>query len=426
MARDYLGDMILLQNEYRATLSRARTVNRFNNGEFSKEEGQLYMKAAEICGKMANMSTGATAEHWVEKQQECDARVREIAYAIDPVAAKTIDSKEEKSEKQPKAAKEEKEASSPDADTLMKGDEDISAETIKSWFDYPLDHGLDDVSGMEEIKKLLSDCAAAAGMNRLNTRMRLSKIRSYFFYGLPGCGKTFIIEAFAHELKKQGYTFLSLTGGQIHSQWQGIAEKTIEKAFLIAEQKAPSIIFIDEVESVCRNRHESNQAAHVQQTTTAFLNAYNRMKKSDKQIIFIGATNYPNLVDAAMMDRVVPVEITLPDAEALAHKLEHDISCCIELDDDITYEAMAKECVGFSYRDVEHLLDVLKDNIIRDVRAIYSNNDDMAADALEHGDYRLNMDMFMSAKNDPAAQPSEKASVLEELHRWRGELNNNR
>lgn len=418
--RDITDDLIQLQNEYRALLVRARSAKRMNNGLPSQEEGQFYMRASEICGKIANLTTGATSVHWAEKQQECDAMIREIAFALDPAAAKAAAKAGSGRSAAPSA-----DADKPNAGSLEAGDEDISAETIQRWFEYPLDHGFDKVAGMEDLKTLLRDCVAAAGMSKLNERMRMSKCRSYFFYGLPGCGKTYIVEAFAYELKKQGYTFMSLTGGQIHSQWQGIAEKTIEKAFQLAEEKAPTIIFIDEIESVCRSRKEGNQAAHVQQTTTAFLNAYNRMKKCDKQIIFIGATNYPSLVDTAMMDRVVPVEVRLPDLGALSHKFEHALDGIIELDSDVTFDRMATECLGYNYRDVEHLLDVLKDNIIRDIRQLYNNDDDAAAAALENGDYRLDWAMFMDALDNPASKPSEKAALVEELQAWQHKVLNN-
>jgi len=407
----------LLQNEYYAKISDAKEILEKNKNVPTREEGLCWQRAAEICSEIINLTTGGTADRWTDKQEKCAERIREIARAINPEAAHRVDAK-----KKADGAAASGENGTDEETSSFRARGEISKETIQTWFDYPLDHGFDKVAGMDELKKLLTDCVSAAGMNRLNQRLRMSRVRSYFFYGLPGCGKTYIVEAFAHELKKQGYTFMSLTGGQIHSQWQGIAEQTVETAFLLAEEKAPSIIFIDEIESVCRSRNEGNLAVHVQQTTTAFLNAYNRLKKSEKQVIFIGATNYPSLVDAAMMDRVVLIEVGLPDLGALVHKLKIELEEILQLEEGLTYEMLAKECEGYSYRDVEHMLDVLKNEISHDLLVRYEGNDDAAADALESGEYRLTRELFEKALNDPASKPSDKGAVRREIDRWRQEV----
>lgn len=407
----------LLQNEYYAKISEAKEILGKNGNSPTWEEGVCWQRAAEICSEIINQTANGTAERWKEKQDKCEERIREIDRAIHADTARRAGAK-----KDPAGTAASGENAADGEITSFRARGEISDETIRTWFDYPLDHGFDKVAGMEELKKLLTDCVSAAGMNRLNQRLRMSRVRSYFFFGLPGCGKTYIVEAFAYELKKRGYTFMSLTGGQIHSQWQGIAEQTVETAFLMAEEKAPCIIFIDEIESVCRSRTEGNLAAHVQHTTTAFLNAYNRLKKSEKQVIFIGATNYPSLVDAAMMDRVSLIEVGLPDLAALVHKLRIELEDILQLEDGLTYEMLAGECEGYSYRDVEHMLDVLKNEISHELLVRYDGNDDAAADALESGEYRLTRELFEKALNDPASKPSDKGAVRREIDRWRQEV----
>ncbi len=419
MKEDNVRKLKFLQNEYNTQVSQAMDILEDKGGVPSYEEGMCWQRAAEICSEIIALTTDSIAEKWEANQKKCADRIREIARKLNPEAVRRLEEKERRAERVPSSEE------SPEKEgglSEIKGRGEISADTIRTWFEYPLDHGFDKVAGMDELKKLLTDCVTAAGMSRLNQRLKMSKVRSYFFYGLPGCGKTYIVEAFAYELKKQGYTFMSLTGGQIHSQWQGIAEQTVEEAFRLAEEKAPSIIFIDEIESVCRSRTEGNLAVHVQQTTTAFLNAYNRLKKSEKQVIFIGATNYPSLVDAAMMDRVVLIEVTLPDRGALTHKFRIELEEILRLEDGLEYEELAEKCEGYSYRDVEHLLDVLKNEISQDIRVRYNGDDDAAVDALESGEYRLTREFFEKALNDPASKPSDKSVVRREIDRWRDEV----
>ena len=59
----------------------------------------------------------------------------------------------------------------------------------------------------------------------------MKQLHSYFFIGPPGCGKTYIIEAFAHELMDQNYKYLSLVGSDILSRFVGEAEKIITRLF---------------------------------------------------------------------------------------------------------------------------------------------------------------------------------------------------
>lgn len=70
-------------------------------------------------------------------------------------------------------------------------------------------------------------------------------------YGPPGSGKTLIARAVANET---GAFFFTINGPEIMSKMQGGAEENIRKAFAIAEEKAPSIIFIDEIDSIAPNR----------------------------------------------------------------------------------------------------------------------------------------------------------------------------
>ena len=105
----------------------------------------------------------------------------------------------------------------------------------------------------------------------------MKNLHSYFFVGPPGCGKTFIIKAFAKELAEKDYKYIALEGSDILSRYVGDAEKIVTRVFEEAEKQDKCIVFIDEVDGVCKNRSKSNLPEYAASLTTAFLTGYNRI-----------------------------------------------------------------------------------------------------------------------------------------------------
>ena len=217
-----------LNNEYRAYEAESHRITRA--GVASREEGLSYQRAAQICGQLASMTTGSEAQYWVDNQSRCEAKMRQIWAELNP---------REPVKETPAA----KPAARPAAKKT-----DVPQETVDHWYKPDPGYGFDQVSGMEEVKHLLSDCVRDIRMDALNEYMGVPTVQSFFFYGPPGCGKTFIIKAFAHELMQQGYKFMSLSSADIHSKFSGEADKIVERAFKEAVDNAPCILFMDEVE----------------------------------------------------------------------------------------------------------------------------------------------------------------------------------
>ena len=217
-----------LNNEYRAYIYEAESHRITRAGVASREEGLSYQRAAQICGQLASMTTGSEAQYWVDNQSRCEAKMRQIWAELNP---------REPVKETPAA----KPAARPAAKKT-----DVPQETVDHWYKPDPGYGFDQVSGMEEVKHLLSDCVRDIRMDALNEYMGVPTVQSFFFYGPPGCGKTFIIKAFAHELMQQGYKFMSLSSADIHSKFSGEADKIVERAFKEAVDNAPCILFMDE------------------------------------------------------------------------------------------------------------------------------------------------------------------------------------
>lgn len=142
-------------------------------------------------------------------------------------------------------------------------------------------------------------------------------------YGPPGTGKTLLARACAAQTKS---TFLKLAGPQLVQMFIGDGAKMVRDAFELAKEKAPAIIFIDELDAIGTKRFDSdkNGDREVQRTMLELLNQLDGFS-SDDRIKVIAATNRVDTLDPALLrsgrlDR--KIEFPLPTEEARAHILQ--------------------------------------------------------------------------------------------------------
>lgn len=411
MKSSYLADVSRLSNEYKALTVQARSIRAQNNDIPSRKEAELYKRAVEVAEKLANLSIGEAYVYWSDRQQEASQKFSEISeYALR--LAREAKGESPKSTPSGKAQPGAPASGSP----KKKGSHnDVPADVVEGWFKEPPSHGFDAVAGMEDLIEKLKSCVRDVANSQINQYLGMDTVHSFFLYGPPGCGKTFISQAFAHELMKQGYKYMSLSGGDIHNSLVGESEKYVERAFQEAEDRAPCILFIDEIDSVCRNRSLPNVPTHAMSTTTAFLTGYNAISHSDKPIIFIGATNYPNLVDNAMLDRVELIPLPLPDLKVRAHTFEKQFKPILTNEPGFDYIAMAEETDNYNQRDIRRLCANVKRLIKENLQASYSD-ETAAVEAMKAGTFRMTRDLFMQAVN--AYQPSKKDDIIRSLDAW--------
>ena len=420
MARDiYYRDMNRLNNEYHSLMDQAASVSLSNSGAPTRAEAKLYQRAAEICAQGAANSTRELQTQWMERQRECEQNIRRIVQALNP----DILRRSRQADATPNRAAAEPAADSRGAEDKKLGSEAkkakrskndvISEETIASWFKDPPKQTFEQVAGMEDLKKQMERIVLDIGNSELNTLLEMETVQSFFFYGLPGCGKTFLVEAFANELvSKYGFKYMSLSGSDIHESLVGVTEKIIERMFLEARKNAPCILFVDEIDGVCVNRNSPNLPAHVTSATNAFLTGFNDMSKAEEQIIFIGATNHPKNVDPAMLDRVEMIAVSLPDTDARANYFRMQLGHIIQLEEGFTYEEMSEECFNFSYRDLRKLTSRVKKEIKTRVGEVYGNDDTAAVEAIRNGTFRLDRDTFLSIRDGYPLQPKDESEMF--------------
>ena len=156
--------------------------------------------------------------------------------------------------------------------------------------------GFSAIAGMEELKaQLREEVIEPLHHPEEYKRYGVTIPNGMLLYGPPGCGKTFFAKHFAEEV---GFNFMCITPAALKSKYVNATQENIAKMFLEAEEKAPTIIFIDEINELVPNResgvHEMSRSA-----VNEMLAQMDRT--GEKGIFIIGATNYPHTIDPAIL-----------------------------------------------------------------------------------------------------------------------------
>lgn len=188
-----------------------------------------------------------------------------------------------------------------------------------------------DAPKASEIKKKGEGFAAVAGMEELKQQMREEVIEplhnpeeyhrygvtipnGMLLYGPPGCGKTFFAKHFAEEV---GFNFMCITPATLKSRYVNATQENIAKMFEEAEENAPTVIFIDEMNELVPNRDSGDIHEMSRSAVNEMLAQMDRT--GEKGVFIIGATNYPNMIDPAIL-RAGRLDkkyyIGVPDADA--------------------------------------------------------------------------------------------------------------
>lgn len=209
-----------------------------------------------------------------------------------------------------------------------------------------------DVHGCDEAKEELLDVVDflkhPERYNKLGGRLP----KGVLLIGPPGTGKTLLARAVAGEA---GVPFFYMSGSEFDEVYVGVGAKRVRELFQAARTKAPAIVFIDELDAVGGKR-KSRDANYHRQTLNQLLNDLDGFDQSTG-VIFIAATNHPELLDAALLrpgrfDRHVQVE--LPDVGGRLAILKYHTKK-IRLNPEIDLSTIARGTPGFSGAELENL-----------------------------------------------------------------------
>ena len=180
-------------------------------------------------------------------------------------------------------------------------------------------------------------------------RLGIDPPKGVLLFGPPGTGKTLLARAVASEVDAH---FVPLSGPEVMSKYYGDSEKKIREIFDAARQKAPSIIFIDEIDSIAPKRQET--AGEVERRVTAQLLTMMDGLASRGQVVVIAATNIPDAIDQALrrggrFDR--EIEIGIPDRIGRL-EIYHVHTRTMPLAPDVNLESYAELSYGFVGADI--------------------------------------------------------------------------
>jgi transitional endoplasmic reticulum ATPase len=193
------------------------------------------------------------------------------------------------------------------------------------------------------LMELLKDPAAAESYG-------IEVPKGVLLAGPPGTGKTTIARILAHTA---GLTFFALKADEVVSKWVGESEKNLTRLFNTAVKHAPSLIFIDEVDSIGAQR-SAGRAGHSDSLLNHLLQLIDGIIKTEG-VNIVAATNRPDLVDPALkrggrLNRVI--EIPLPDYNARKHLFGHYLSS-LKLKEELNLDILAQLTDGKSGADIK-------------------------------------------------------------------------
>jgi transitional endoplasmic reticulum ATPase len=226
----------------------------------------------------------------------------------------------------------------------------------------------DDVGGLADAKRALRE-GIELPLKHPDAfrRLGIRPAKGFLLFGPPGTGKTLLAKAVAREAESN---FISARSSDLLSKWYGESEQQVTRLFQRARQVAPTVIFLDEIESLAPQRGGGlGEPAVTERVVNTILAEMDGLEEL-QGVVVIGATNRPTLIDPALLrpgrfDELVYV--TLPDQEGRQRILAiHTAE--MPLGDDVDLGALAARTEGYTGADLEDLvrragLHALRDNL---------------------------------------------------------------
>uniref|UniRef100_A0A914WCX9 vesicle-fusing ATPase n=1 Tax=Plectus sambesii TaxID=2011161 RepID=A0A914WCX9_9BILA len=232
----------------------------------------------------------------------------------------------------------------------------------------------DDIGGLLNVKRELQELVQYPVEHpEKYLKFGMQPSRGVLFYGPPGCGKTLLAKAIAHECQAN---FISIKGPELLTMWFGESEANVRDVFDKARAAAPCVLFFDELDSIAKARggNVGDAGGAADRVINQILTEMDGMS-SKKNVFIIGATNRPDIIDSAILrpgrlDQLI--YIPLPDEASRVSILKANLrKTPVAAEVDTTF--LAKSTVGFSGADLTEICQracklAIRESIERDIK----------------------------------------------------------
>ncbi len=213
-----------------------------------------------------------------------------------------------------------------------------------------------DVGGLEEPKELLREGVELPLRHpEAFRRIGIRPAKGFLLFGPPGTGKTLLAKAVAREAEAN---FIATKASDLLSKWYGESEQQVSRLFQRARQVAPTVIFLDEIDSLAPHRGGGlGEPAVTERVVNTLLSEMDGLEEL-QGVVVLGATNRPTLLDPALLrpgrfDELLYVPV--PEEEGRLHILRIHTQD-MPLGEDVSLERLAAETHGYTGADLEDLV----------------------------------------------------------------------
>jgi len=269
----------------------------------------------------------------------------------------------------------------------------------------------DDIAGQAKAKQALLEMVILPSVRSDIFQGLRKPAKGLLLYGPPGNGKTMLAKAVASE---SAVTFFSISASSLTSKWVGEGEKLVKALFAVAGARQPSVVFIDEIDSLMSARSANENEASRRLKTEFLVQFDGVMSNDDDRVIVMGATNRPEELDSAVRRRLVKrIYVPLPDAEARRALLKNLLKGDDYALQGSDLERLVRETDGYSGSDLKALCQEAAMLPIRELGGLVSTVKKSELRPLRLSDFRAAMKEI---------RPSVSRSQLLSFEQWNQEF----